>query len=129
MNVTIKDWLDKPPTKKRNLALKLMGIALSSDSDITADIKWGNITFSSPSGNIAWILNYKTTDYINFGFFKGAKLSDPKRLLEGTGRSLRHQKIRSEEDIDKKQIGLWMKDSMRLAKKASNGFITNHNKK
>ena len=33
--------------------------------------------------------------YINLGFYQGAQLSDPKRLLEGTGKSLRHVKIRS----------------------------------
>jgi len=33
--------------------------------------------------------------YINLGFYQGALLADPKRLLEGTGKGLRHIKIRS----------------------------------
>ena len=33
--------------------------------------------------------------YINLGFYQGAVLSDPQRLLEGTGKGLRHVKIRS----------------------------------
>jgi hypothetical protein len=33
--------------------------------------------------------------YVNLGFYQGALLSDPKRLLEGTGKGLRHVKIRS----------------------------------
>ena len=33
--------------------------------------------------------------YINLGFDQGALLADPKRLLEGTGKGLRHVKIRS----------------------------------
>jgi len=33
--------------------------------------------------------------YINLGFYQGAVLADPKRLLEGTGKGLRHVKIRS----------------------------------
>jgi len=33
--------------------------------------------------------------YINLGFYQGALLADPKRLLEGTGKGLRHVKIRS----------------------------------
>jgi hypothetical protein len=33
--------------------------------------------------------------YINLGFYQGALLPDPKRLLEGTGKGLRHVKIRS----------------------------------
>ena len=33
--------------------------------------------------------------YINLGFYQGAALADPERLLEGTGKGLRHVKIRS----------------------------------
>ncbi|MEM8485043.1 MAG: DUF1801 domain-containing protein [Bacteroidota bacterium] len=33
--------------------------------------------------------------YVNLGFFYGAILSDPDGLLEGTGKKLRHVKIRS----------------------------------
>ncbi len=39
-------------------------------------------------------------DSVNLGFFYGTKLSDPKRLLQGTGKTLRHVKIRRESDID-----------------------------
>ena len=31
--------------------------------------------------------------YINLGFYQGAVLADPERLLEGTGKGLRHVKI------------------------------------
>jgi len=33
--------------------------------------------------------------YINLGFYQGAVLKDPGRLLEGTGKGLRHVKVRS----------------------------------
>src|SRR6476646_8638564 len=33
--------------------------------------------------------------YVNLGFYQGALLADPARLLEGTGKGLRHVKIRS----------------------------------
>ena len=116
MDTKIKSWLTKLPTKKRSLALKLRSVVLSIDPSITDTVKWSNITFANPKGNIAWLLNYETTEYINLGFFKGAKLSDPKKLLEGTGKGLRHQKIRSEKDIDKKQIATWVKESIKLNK-------------
>ena len=40
------------------------------------------------------------TAHVNVGFFKGAELADPNELLEGTGRFMRHVKLRPEEDID-----------------------------
>ncbi|MDP1828143.1 MAG: DUF1801 domain-containing protein [Archangium sp.] len=37
-------------------------------------------------------------EYVNLGLYQGALLKDPKRLLEGTGKGLRHVKIRSLQD-------------------------------
>lgn len=34
------------------------------------------------------------TSHVNVGFFHGASLSDPDHLLEGTGKSMRHVKLR-----------------------------------
>jgi hypothetical protein len=36
-------------------------------------------------------------------------LPDPKRILEGTGKGMRHIKIHSEKDINKKQIISWIR--------------------
>jgi hypothetical protein len=34
------------------------------------------------------------TSHVNIGFFHGASLSDPARLLQGNGKSMRHVKLR-----------------------------------
>jgi hypothetical protein len=34
------------------------------------------------------------TAHVNVGFFRGAEIADPKDLLEGTGRFMRHVKLR-----------------------------------
>lgn len=40
------------------------------------------------------------TAHINVGFFRGAELADPKGLLEGTGKFMRHVKLRPGRDVD-----------------------------
>ena len=40
------------------------------------------------------------TAHVNAGFFHGASLSDPARLLEGSGKYMRHVKLRPGSDID-----------------------------
>ncbi len=40
------------------------------------------------------------TAHVNVGFFRGAELADPAQLLEGTGKYMRHVKLRPEGDID-----------------------------
>lgn len=43
-------------------------------------------------------------NYVNFGFYYGADLDDPSNLLEGTGKNLRHVKIRSKGDVAKPEL-------------------------
>jgi hypothetical protein len=38
--------------------------------------------------------------HVNVGFFHGAALDDPARLLEGTGKRMRHVKLRWGEDVN-----------------------------
>src|SRR5262245_33615188 len=42
--------------------------------------------------------------YVNLGFYQGAVLPDPQRLLEGTGKGLRHVKIRSVAEADRPPV-------------------------
>ncbi len=39
-------------------------------------------------------------DHVNVGFFRGAELADPAGLLEGSGKYMRHVKLRPGSDID-----------------------------
>ena len=38
--------------------------------------------------------------YVNVGFFRGAELANPKGLLEGTGKFMRHVKLRPDAEVD-----------------------------
>ena len=40
------------------------------------------------------------TAHVNVGFFRGAELADPAGLLEGTGKYMRHVKLRPGGDLD-----------------------------
>jgi hypothetical protein len=40
------------------------------------------------------------TAHVNVGFFLGAEIADPERLLEGTGRFMRHVKLRPGIEVD-----------------------------
>jgi hypothetical protein len=40
------------------------------------------------------------TAHVNVGFFLGAELPDPSGLLEGTGKFMRHVKLRPEREVD-----------------------------
>lgn len=38
--------------------------------------------------------------HVNVGFFRGAELANPAQLLEGTGKYMRHVKLRPEDSVD-----------------------------
>ena len=40
------------------------------------------------------------TAHVNVGFFRGAQLADPAGLLQGTGKFMRHVKLRPDDEID-----------------------------
>jgi len=50
------------------------------------------------SGLVFGIMPTKTG--VSLGFMHGASLDDPKGLLEGTGKNLRHVKLKKKEDVD-----------------------------
>jgi hypothetical protein len=45
------------------------------------------------------------TAHVNVGFFQGAALDDPHGLLEGTGRFMRHVKLRPGVQVDEHALG------------------------
>jgi hypothetical protein len=44
------------------------------------------------------------TAHVNVGFFRGAEIADPNGLLEGTGKFMRHVKLRPERDVDEARL-------------------------
>jgi hypothetical protein len=44
-------------------------------------------------------------DHVNVGFFFGALLDDPSHLLEGTGKRMRHVKLRPGQNVDAVALG------------------------
>ena len=56
--------------------------------------------------------------WVNLGFFQGAVLPDPERLLTGTGARMRHVKIRSLEDASCESVRSLLRDALAERKAA-----------
>ena len=55
-------------------------------------------------GDAAFAYVNAFTAHVNVGFFRGAELADPGGLLEGTGRYMRHVKLRPDRPVDAKAL-------------------------
>ncbi len=55
--------------------------------------------------------------HVTFGFLRGTALDDPAGLLEGTGMSLRHVKLREVEDLKKPELRKLIGEAVKLNKR------------
>jgi hypothetical protein len=62
---------------------------------------WGIPSFDL-GGPLCWLMVGK--NHVTFGFLRGTSLDDPHGLLEGTGKNLRHAKLRRREDLEREGL-------------------------
>jgi len=65
--------------------------------------------------------------HVNVGFFRGAELEDPAGLLEGTGKRMRHVKVKPGVELDSAALAALIDTAyadmkLRLAAEHGNGF-------
>jgi hypothetical protein len=92
---TVDQWLDKLPSGLLKITKELIKIARKNMPGAHEFIYHDAVGYSvndSPFDRICYIAPQKK-GYVNFGFFFGAALPDPQKLLVGEGKRLRHVKI------------------------------------
>ena len=56
-------------------------------------------------------------EHVTFAFMRGAALPDPEKLLEGTGKGVRHVKLRSVADVRRPGVKKLVLEAVKLKKK------------
>jgi hypothetical protein len=56
-------------------------------------------------------------EHVIFGFVRGVMLRDPGKLLEGTGKHLRHVKLRSAADVRQSEVRALLEEAAELNRK------------
>jgi hypothetical protein len=74
-------------------------------------VKWGNGCWLDGEDPVSYV--YSGEDHVQFGFFGGSALKDPKGLLEGQGKFVRHIKLRKIADIDERALGALLRQAAR----------------
>jgi hypothetical protein len=72
---------------------------------------WGIPTFEA---NDPFCFYMVGKNHVTFGFNYGTSLEDPQRLLEGTGKNIRHVKLRRLEDLEQKGLKQLVQAAARL---------------
>lgn len=64
------------------------------------------------------------TAHVNVGFFLGAHLADPAGLLEGTGKNMRHVKLRPGMEMDREALSALIQAAYARIKCKSKGDVS-----
>jgi hypothetical protein len=72
---------------------------------------WGGVAFIG-KGNVCFA--HALDDYVAFGFFNGAALHDPHKVLEGKGKFVRTVKVAKPSDIRRAEFAALLKQALAL---------------
>lgn len=83
------------------LVSKLRALIASVAPDATEGVKYGGLLFSTQRP-VCGVFAYK--HHVSLEFSYGAELADPHHVLQGEGKYRRHIKLKSDRDIETKQV-------------------------
>ena len=98
----IDTWMEGHSGDLGAIAHHWFGVMRNCGDDVRELLHDGHPTACVADAAFAYVNAF--TAHVNVGFFRGAELVDPAGLLEGTGRYMRHVKVRPDGDVDAKAL-------------------------
>jgi hypothetical protein len=94
----IGSWMQEHPGELGAIARRWFKVMRGCGDDVREWLHDGHPTACVGDAAFAYVNAFRT--HVNVGFFRGAEIADPDHLMEGTGRFMRHVKLRTEDDVD-----------------------------
>ena len=116
MSPLIDEYVESLTDWKKDVAEELREVISTASRELTEEVKWGFPCYTADGKCVCGFMAMK--DSVNFVLYQGANLDDPSGLIEGTGKSMRHVKLRSLQDLRRPTFTKFIKESIRLAKEA-----------
>jgi hypothetical protein len=91
-------WLNDDPADLRSIAREWFVLMRSCGDDVRELMHDGCPVACVEDAPFAYVNTFKS--HVNVGFFYGAMLADPAGLLEGSGKRMRHVKLKPDTDVD-----------------------------
>ena len=99
MNEKIKEYIDKQDLLKKEIILKIRNIFIKTLSNYNEKFAWGVIVYAGGKFYIAAMKNR-----VHVGFAITGLNQEEIDMFEGSGKTMRHIKIHSLEDIKKESL-------------------------
>ena len=94
----IEVWMREQPDELAEIAQRWFAVMRDCGADVRELMHDDQPTACVGDAAFAYVDAF--TAHVNVGFFRGAELADPNGLLEGTGKFMRHVKLRPARDVD-----------------------------
>jgi hypothetical protein len=94
----IEIWMRAHPGELGAIARRWFEVMRGCGDDVRELLHDGHPTACVGDAAFGYVNAF--TAHVNIGFFRGAELSDPNGLLQGTGKFMRHVKLRPGDDVD-----------------------------
>jgi hypothetical protein len=94
----INGWMNEHSSELGSIAQHWFAVIRDCGDDVRELLHDGHPTACVADAAFAYVNAFKA--HVNVGFFRGAELTDPVGLLEGTGKYMRHVKLRPDRAID-----------------------------
>jgi hypothetical protein len=94
----VEAWMDEHTGELGAIARRWFEVMRGCGDDVRELLHDGHPTACVGDAAFAYVNAF--TAHVNVGFFRGAELADPKGLLEGSGKVMRHVKISPGRDVD-----------------------------
>lgn len=98
----IDEWFDARPGMLGLAARKWFALMRQCGTDVRELMHDGCPTVCVEDVAFAYVNVF--TAHVNVGFFRGASLADPAGMLEGTGKYMRHVKVRPGLALDERSL-------------------------
>lgn len=97
-SVEIDQWFARQTPELATLAFTWYQRLRACGDDVRDVMHDGCPTACAETAAFAYVAVF--TAHVNIGFFRGAELADPARLLAGTGKRMRHVKLKPGDPVD-----------------------------
>lgn len=104
-------WLERKPGALGELARRWFAEIRACGSDVSELLHDGCPTACVGDAAFAYVNVFKA--HVNLGFFRGALLDDPCALLQGSGKAMRHVKLKPDERIDEHALATLVRNAYR----------------
>lgn len=102
----VTEYINNAPENQKEIMGKIRSLIHQSVPGVVEEFKWGRPVFVLKK-DFAYLKTNK--NYLTLGFMSFQKIKDSEGLLEGTGKDMRHIKLKSLNDIREEVLKEWFK--------------------